>query len=233
MLANTLNIYELTGAVLLNGEAASDQCVMVLSADMDKFVTGAITDEDGNYKIELPYAERGKSVVLVVKIQGPVLALEHRVILPGTSGSRQDFAFNTAGKGFSTLQGTIVSDDGYVPPTLEIAITPIHLNDVPQPVENFFLRRDAGVVDASFYEKKITPDHFELRVQNGSYRISGVNIIYQRPVSTLQAPNSFIVDSVYADSETVSLPGEPMGGFILDIRSDRKISMHLKRTLSI
>lgn len=231
-MANTLKIIELSGAVHVNDEAASNQCVMVLSAGMDNFVTSTSTDQDGNYTIGIPYSRHGMPVVLVVKIQGPVLAVEHRAITLVTASLSQNFIFNTAGAGFSTLQGSIIADGQSIAPSLEIAITPVHLDGVPQPVENFFLRRSRDVVDASFYERKVAGSRFELRVQNGSYRISGADIIYKGPTSPMQAPDNFIVDGVYAAGQKVSFPGEPMGGFSLEIKRDCKINMQLKRMLT-
>jgi hypothetical protein len=195
---------------------------------MNQLLASTSTSIDGKYGIEFLPAEPADSMVIVVKIQGPVLALDHRLIKPGEFLNQQNFNINTSSDAFCTLEGEIIADGHDAPSYVEIAITPAHLNEVPSAIEKFFLRFDKGVTDASYYEEHVSSNHFKIKVQKGSYRISGQNIIYKGLDSTLPAPPNFIVGSIFADDEKEPLPGEQFGGFILDVSRNREILMHLK-----
>ena len=217
----------ISGIILVNGQPAPNQQIILLSADMDHFIAGSVTDANGEYKLELSDSQLATSLVLVSKVNAPVLALDYRIIEPGLI-QRQDFTFDNSSDSFCILQGNIVADDDKLPSSLEIAITPVHLDKIPSRLESFFLRRSKTVVDASFYVERISGNHFKLRVQKGSYRISGSHITYKGPVSTLPIPNGFIVDQILADGERTPISGEQFGGFILHVKRDREITMHLK-----
>jgi hypothetical protein len=220
-----LEMMAINGIVLLDGHRVPNARVLLLSSEMNQLLASASTSIDGKYEIKFSPAD---SVVLVVKIQGPVLALDHRLIKPGEFLSQQDFNINTSLDAFCTVEGEIITDEHEAPSYVEVDITPVHLNAVPSAIEKFFLRFDKGVVDASYYEERVSSNHFKIKVQKGSYRISGQNIIYKGPDSTLPALPNFIVGNIFADEEKDPLPGEQFGGFILDVRRDRKILMNLK-----
>lgn len=227
-MTNILEMIIINGIVLLNGHGVPNVRVLLLSSDMNHLLASTSTSIDGKYGIEFLPAEPADSMVIVVKIQGPVLALDHRLIKPGEFLNQQDFNINTSSDAFCTLAGQIIADEHDAPSYVEVDITPAHLNEVPSAIEKFFLRFDRGIVNASYYEERISSNHFKIKVQKGSYRISGQYIIYKGPNSTLPAPPNFIVDSIFADDEKEPLPGEQFGGFILDVKHDRKILMHLK-----
>ena len=227
-MTNTPGMITINGSVLLDGENMHGAIVLILSANMEQLVAATSTGLDGNYGIKISPAEPAKSVVLVVKIQGPILAMEQRLLEPGQFSNQQDFNIDTSSGDFCTLQGEIIADQPEKPSFVEITVTPAHLSGISPAIEKFFLRRDIGIVDASYYEEKVSGNNFELRVQKGSYRISGSNITYKRPVSTFPVMHSFIVDRIFADDEKTPLPGEQFGGFTLDLNNDRKIKMHLK-----
>jgi len=218
----------INGIVLIDGCGVPNSCVLLLSSDMNQLLASTSTSIDGKYEMEFLPAEPADSLVIVVKIQGPVLALDHRLVKSGEFLNQQDFNINTSSDAFCTLEGEIIVNEHEAPPYVEVAITPAHLNEVPSAIEKFFLRFDKGVTDASYYEERVLSHHFKIKVQRGSYRISGQNIIYKGPNSTLPTPPNFIVGNVFADDEKDPLPGEQFGGFTLNVQRDRKISMHLK-----
>jgi hypothetical protein len=224
-MTNILDMSVINGIVFLDGQCASNVRILLLSSDMNQLLASTSTSNDGKYEIKFSPAD---SVVLLVKIQGPVLALDYRLIKPGEFLNQQDFNINTTSDAFSILEGEIITDEHEAPSYVEVDITPAHLNAVPSAIEKFFLRFDKGVVDASYYEERVSSNHFKIKVQKGSYRISGQNIIYKGPDSTLPAPPNFIVGNIFADEEKDPLPGEQFGGFILDVRRDRKIRINLK-----
>ena len=142
------------------------------------------------------------------------------------SAPAQEFRFDKHG-GFYTVRGEIVAN-GKAPPFVEISITPAHLDGVPTAIESFFLRQSAGVVDAAFFESRVTGQEFELKVQRGSWRIAGGHIDYRRPIRPEPGPENFVVGRIEADGEQVPLLGERLGGFTLDVQRDRRITLRLE-----
>ena len=227
-MSTTSGIDMINGMVQLDGKGIANQLVLLLSSNMDQFIGSTATDDEGRYSIALPSVKSTSSVVLVAKIQGPVLALDYRVIQPGLFVNQQDFNIHTSSEAFCMLRAGIVADHIELPPFLEIAITPVHLDGIPSVLEQFFLRRSNNVVDASYYQKNLQGTHFELKMQRGSYRISGGHINYKGPDSVLPAPDNFIVGSILADGENNPLPGERLGGYLLEIKHDRKIDLKVE-----
>ena len=224
-MAKTLNTHRLFGTVHLDGQPIREQQVMVLTRQMDKFLGAAVTDYEGFYEITMSSAD--SEVTVVSKIQGPVLAIEDKIIQITSPDLRQNFNFNSSSNTFKVLQARIVTDGKQKPSSIDISITPIRMDGVSPGIEKFFLRREQEIVDSSFYDENIKDNHFILRVQNGIYRIAGARRIYKRPLAGLPDKDDFIVDTIFADGEKSPLAGEKMGGFLLDIHRDRKIDMHV------
>ena len=203
------------GLVLLDGRPAAGQRVLALSSDMTSFLAAAVTDEEGRYRLELP----GRTaVVLMAKIQGPVLAV--------AAQERPDFRFDSRSPAFCTVRGEIVPVKGARPPHIEISVTPAHLEGVPAAAETFFLRYEARVVESAFYGARIGERTFALRLQRGTWRIAGGHIDYGRPTAVGQPPPNVIVGSIETAQER-ELPGEPFGGFTLDVHGDVSIKLRL------
>jgi hypothetical protein len=218
----------LSGSVLLDGHGVAEQRLLVLSEDMTCLLGSAATDAGGRFTVALHAAQRDATVVLVAKLQGPVLGLTHRIVtLTGAAAPPQELRFDTRDGGFHTVRGTIAAP-GAVPPSIEVSLSPAHLEGVPAPVESFFLRQSAGVVDAAFFELLVTGREFELDVQPGNWRIAGGRIDYRRPMSREPRPENVVVARIDADGEQGPLPGERFGGFTLDVRRDRRVTLTLE-----
>lgn len=226
-MTNIVGSIMISGMVLINGRGADDQVVLVLSNDMTRLIASTTTGTDGHYAIEMNTNGNDTSVVLVLKIQKPILALKFRKMEIKSSVLRQDFSIDTTSEEFCTLHGDIVANQNEMPSFVEVSISPTHLNEVPTEIEKFFFRRSEKVVDAAYYETKVIDHHFELRLQRGIYRISGAHIVYKNEGTILPKTTNFVVDKIYADDEKTPLPGEQLGGFTLNIESERKIKMHL------
>src|SRR6185312_2601736 len=227
-MSNTSTSMVINGIVLLDGRATPNVRILLLSAEMDQYLASAITNSAGKYKIKLSTLEPGISMVLVAKVQAPVLAFDYQVIKFDQPVIQQDINIDTFAGNFSTLQGEIIADQAEMPPFIELSITPAHLDNIPPVLGRFFLERDNDTVDTSYYEESVSGNHFKVKVQHGTYRISGQYIIYKGPDSDLPATPNFIVQHIYADDKKDPLPGEPLGGYLLDIKHDRKINMHVQ-----
>jgi hypothetical protein len=227
-MTNIVGSIMISGMVLINGRGSDDQVVLVLSNDMTRLIASTTTGADGRYAIEMNTNGKNTSVVLVLKIQKPILALKFRRIEIRRDIPQQDFNVDTTSDEFCTLQGDIVTNQNELPPYVEISINPTHLNGIPSEIEKFFFRRSEKVVDADYYETRITDHHFELRLQRGIYRISGAHIVYKNEGMILPKTTSFVVDKIFADNEKIPLSGEKLGGFTLNVESNRKIKMHLE-----
>jgi hypothetical protein len=136
---------------------------------MNHLLASAATDERGAFSFTLPddYSE----LVVVAKLQGPVLAVIARTFDlkaegPGPHTIRVDSTSNQ----FHTVRGQIFSTEGG-PPYLLLHFDPVHLAGVPAPLEKFFNEIDEQITEAWFYQERLVGANFEIRVQDGSYRI--------------------------------------------------------------
>jgi hypothetical protein len=220
----------LSGLLLLDGKGLGNQRILVLSEDMTRLLGSGATGPDGRFAVELPLSERrdGK-VVLVARIQGPVLAVAHRAVtFHGGSAPAQEIRVDTQ-HGFHTIRGVITGPEkpAAPPPAVQLSITPAHLDGVPAPIERFFLRQSTGVIDASFLDLSVTDRKLEVKVQAGTWRIAGGHIDYRRSSRQQPGPENLVVDRIEADGEKSPLPGERLGGFSVDVHRDRRLSLHL------
>jgi hypothetical protein len=206
------------GLVFLDGKPAAGQRVLALSPDLQHLLGAAIAADDGRYAIDLP---AGPEVVLVAKLQGPVLAVAARP-------APHDFFFDSNSGDFATIRVEIVPP-GVVPPLVDVSLTPMNLRGVPSGAEKFFRRRDAGVVDSSFFKIQLRPPAlaFTLRVQRGRYRIYASRIIYARPDTRDATAPSMVASRMQADGDGEVTAAAPFAGFELDVDRDRSIRVEL------
>ncbi len=169
------------GMVVLDARPVAGQRVLLLSADMTQLIAATETDDAGRYRLE-------GSGVLVAKIQSPIIAMK---VAPST---QPDFHFDM--NNLCDLHIEIVPAPGIQANDIEIAITPVHLDGVPTPVEAFFLRREQRVVDSAYLETRTSARELDVRVQSGTYRIYGSRIVYRRPMSTVPFPPNLKAETV-------------------------------------
>ena len=86
----------LTGLVQLDGQALPDSRVLLISGDMTSFLGSTTTSEDGAFEIAVPAEHQRSQVVVLVKIQGPVVGLLHHVVdLQNNGGEPLAFRIDT------------------------------------------------------------------------------------------------------------------------------------------
>lgn len=218
----------LHGKVMLDGNPAAGQLVIMLSADMNEFYNSTSTEMDGSYEIEIPLSCTGTTVVLVSKIQSPIVALDYLTGSIETADKQYDFNFDTAGGAFNTLYGEVLTDNFEFPPFVKINITPVHLDGIPQALEKFFLRREKAVVDGSYFEKKAEGKQFSIKLQKGTYRFSASYLIYKAANSTLDIPPNYITVSMLLNDKAIPNPKETLGAFIINITEDSFAKIFMK-----
>lgn len=212
----------LTGLVQLDGQALTGSRVLLISGDMTSFLGSTTTSEDGAFEIAVPAGNQGQ-VVLLLKIQGPVVGLVHRVIdLQNDGSAQQKFQINTSSQSFYNINGKVVSTSGW-PPYLNVSIDPVNVEGVPEPLEKFFRWQDERVVESVFYKHRVDGDTFKLRVMPGTYKIAASYLNYFRPEQTNPDSENYIASKAEADGESQPLPGERYSGYVLEVKRDREV----------
>jgi hypothetical protein len=203
----------LTGRMEVDGRAAAGQRVLLVSGDMGTLLASAETSEAGAFELPLPGALAGDTIVLLAKVQGPLLAVAHRVVdLAADAGRPQDFAFDSQGPEMHELHAAVSTTADW-PPYLRIVVDPVELTGIPAPLARFFLRRDERVVEESFLHLHVEEREFTLRVQAGTYRIGGGYRIKSRLMATPPQVSDYVVGAVEVtvDGDTdVGLTIEPV-----------------------
>lgn len=213
----------LTGLVQLDGQALTGSRVLLISGDMTTFLASTTTSEDGTFEIAVPDEHQGSQVVLLLKIQGPVVGLLHRVIdLQNDGSNQQEFQLKTSSQAFHNLNGRVVSTSDW-PPYLNVLIDPVHVEGVPEPLEKFFRWQDERVVESTFFKQRVDGDTFNLQVMPGTYKIAANYLNYFRPQLTNPDFENYIASKAEADGESQALPGERYSGYELEVKRDRQI----------
>jgi hypothetical protein len=217
-----------TGDVKLDGRALANQRVLLISGDMTRLLGSTTTGEDGRFAVDVPNGSGQNRIVLLVKLQGPVVALAHRVVDPAQDGEGpHEFLIETDRGDLHSVSGQVVTTSGW-PPYLTIFVNPVHVEGIPAELEAFFDRREAGVVESTFFKRRVDGQEFELKLQAGTYLIGGSHLNYQRP--NLASPDfeNYVVSRVEADGESEPLPGNPSSGYRLEVTRDRRITMTIE-----
>lgn len=213
----------LTGLVQLDGQALTGSRLLLISGDMTTFLDSTTTSEDGAFEIAVPDEHQGSQVVLLLKVQGPVVGLLHRVIdLQNEASYKEEFQLKTSSSDFHNLNGKVVSTSGW-PPYLNVSIDPVHVEGVPEPLEKFFRWQDERVVESTFFKQRVDGDTFNLRVMPGTYKLAANYLNYSRPQLTNPDFENYIATKAEADGESQSLPGERYSGYVLDVKRDRHV----------
>jgi hypothetical protein len=108
--------------------------------------------------------------------------------------TRPDFRFET--KKLCRLHVDIMAPAGVQANDVEISITPALLENIPAPVEAFFLRREERMVDSAYFETCTDAPSIDVAVQRGTYRIYASRIDYRRHMSTVPLPPNLKAETV-------------------------------------
>lgn len=218
------------GALLLDGQPLPRQRVLLISGEMNTLLASTTTGEDGAFTLDVPKEARRARVVLLVKVQGPVVAVVHRVVdLAENGNDPQEFRIDTDRDGFHTVAGTVATTKGW-PPSLDVFLNPVHVAGVPAELERFFNRRDERVVESTFFKTRLDGQEreFALTLAAGTYRIGGSHLNYNRPNLANPDFENYTVSRVDADGDPDPLPGNPSSGYELDVDRDRQVTMTIE-----
>ena len=211
----------LTGLVQLDGQALTGSRVLLISGDMTTFLSSTTTSEDGAFEIAVPDEHELTQVVLLLKIQGPVVGLLSRVVdLQNDASAQQEFQLRS--QFFYNVNGKVVSTSGW-PPYLNVSIDPVHVEGVPEPLEKFFRWQNERVVESTFFKQRVDGETFNLRVMPGTYKIAASHLNYFRPQLTNPDFENYIASKAEADGENQSLPGDRHSGYVLEVKRDRQV----------
>jgi hypothetical protein len=67
-----------------------------------------------------------------------------------------------------------------------------------------------------------------LKLQPGTYRISANYLNYSRPLTVNPKFENYIASSIEADSESRPLPGDRYGGYLLEVKRERQITLTIR-----
>ena len=218
----------LTGLVKLDGQALSDQRLLLISGDMMKFLGSTTSAEDGAFAIDVPAGHDSGQVVLLLKIQGPVVALAQRVIdLESEGWGPHEFLIDTTDGSFHNVEGEVASTSGW-PPYLNVFVNPVHVESIPEPLEKFFRWQDEQVLESTFYKLKVDGHSFNLRFRSGTYKIGADHLNYFRPSMENPDFENYVATRAEADGESQPLQGERYGGYLMEVKRDRQIVLTIE-----
>ena len=211
----------LTGILELDGVAVAGGRVLLISGDMTRLLESTTTDDSGVFRFALTDVT---SVVVLAKIQGQVLSIAYRIIDLAIHGpGPYRIGIDSSTELFHSVKARIVADEGR-PPYLLVHLDPVRLIGIPEPLEKFFRTIDENVVAASFSQVRVEGDGFEIRVQNGSYRVDAGYF----DKSHLADIANYALAEVTPDGEETTVFEDPFASFMLDVERDRDVELTIR-----
>jgi hypothetical protein len=190
----------LTGLLELDGNAMAGCRVLLISGDMTRLLESTTTDDDGSFRFAMSDTAESRVVVLA-KIAQPVLSISYRTIDVATHGlGPHRISLDSTTDLFHSIRGHVVSDESQ-PPFVLVHIDPVRL-----------IRLDS--------------DSFEIRVQNGTYRIDA-QYFSKRESQLDEGSHNYSLRQATADGEETIHFQAPFESFTLDIQRDREVEMKL------
>jgi hypothetical protein len=215
----------LTGLLELNGVAMAGCRVLLISGDMMRLLESTTTDDRGVFRFAISDAAESRVVVLA-KIAHPVLSISYRTIDLGVHGlGPHRINLDSTTELFHSVRGHVVSDDSQ-PPFVLVHIDPVRLVGIPEPLEKFFRTVDANVVESWFSQIRLDSVSFEIRVQNGTYRIDA-QYFSKRESQLDEGSLNFSLKEAQADGEERIDFQAPFESFTLNVERDREVEMKL------
>jgi hypothetical protein len=212
----------LTGVLELDDVAMADCRVLLISSDMTRLLGSTTTDDNGVFSFVLPEPAQSRVIVLA-KIQTPVLSVSYRIIELAIHGSGPHrISIESTTELFHLVKAHIISYEGR-PPFLLAHLDPLHLVGIPEPLEKFFRTVDENVVDSWFSQLRVEGDSLEIRVQNGTYRIEAH--YFNKRESQVENITNYGLKEVTSDGEETIHFTTPFESFTLNIDRDREIEM--------
>jgi len=215
----------LTGLLELNNVAMAGCRVLLISGDMTRLLESTTTDDSGVFRFAVTDAAQSRVVVLA-KITQPVLSISYRVIDLATHGlGPHRISLDSTTELFHSISGNILSDEPG-PPYVLVHIDPVRLIGIPEPLEKFFRTVDENVIESWFSQVRLDGDSFEIRMQNGTYRIDAQ--YFNKWESQLgEGPGNYSLRQATANDEKPIDFSSAFGSFTLDVERDRNVEMKI------
>jgi hypothetical protein len=215
----------INGILLLDDQPLADQDILLLSADMARFLGACATGPDGRFTYALPARATPAAVVVMAKVKASVVTVLYQAIeVP--QAAPVEFRVDSH-KNFVTMTGSVDTAAGW-PPLLNVFLNPVMIYGVPERLQRFFNQKAKGVVDGHFIETTIREPAFAFRVVPGVYAIGGAYLNYDRPMTVRPDYQNFIVQAVTVAPASEQLPGDPYGGFRLSVAGDCQVRLTLR-----
>jgi hypothetical protein len=212
----------LTGLLELDGVAMTDRRVLLISGDTTRLLASTTTNDQGRFSFPLPEPAETRVVVLT-KIQGPVLSIAYRAIDLAMHGSGPHrISIDSTTDLFHSINTHIALDEGR-PPYLLVHLDPVHLTGIPEPLEKFFRTVDEDVIDSWFSQFLVEGDSLDIRVQNGTYRIDAQ--YFNKSGARQEEIANYCVKEVTSDGEETIHFTAPFESFTLNVDRDREVEM--------
>jgi len=211
----------LTGFLELDGVAAAGRRVLLISGDMTRLLASTTTNDRGRFAFQLPPSAETR-VVILTKAQEPVLSIAYRIVELAIHGSGpHTISINSKTELFHSIKAHIVFGERR-PPYLSVHVDPVRLISIPEPLEKFFRTVDEHVIDSWFSQIHVEGDSFEIRVQNGVYRIDAY---YFNKADSLDEITNYSLKDVTPDAEQTIHFNAPFESFTLNVDRDRTVEM--------
>lgn len=211
----------LAGRVHVDGRPAGGQDVLLFAQESRSLEGVATTDADGAFRLPLPTRQGG--LVVLAKLRGEVCSA---VAVPVPEGATDEIHVDVEDEDLRELRGSIHGDDA-LPLTVRLDL--VRVDGVPGWLVDLATFQGPGVMEPSFAEVPVPDGHFRVRVRPGRYRIRGDRVVYDQARVRGPRETSVIVDRARLEPGGTELPGEPWGGFVLDIDDDVEVALSVRR----
>ena len=209
----------LTGLLELDGVAMTRRRVLLISDDMTRLLESAITDDNGVFRFALNDPSQSR-VVVVAKIQEPVLSISYRIIDLAIHGpGPHRISIDSTTDLFHTLRAQITLE-GAKPPYVMVHVDPVRLIGIPGPLDKFFRTVDENVDESWFSQFRVEGESFAIRVQNGTYRLDA-----QYFTKREDGPGNYSLRQAVADSEEPVSFKAPFESVTLNVDRDREVEL--------
>lgn len=215
----------INGILLLDGQPLANQDILLISADMARFLGSCATGPDGRFTCALSPRAAPAAVVVLAKVKASVVTVLYQAVeVP--QAAPVEFRVDSQAD-FVTVTGSVDTAAGE-PPHLNVFINPVMIHGIPERLQHFFNQKAKGVVDGHFIETAIREPEFAFRVVPGVYAIGGAYLNYDRPMTVRPDYQNFIVQAVTVAPAAEQLAGDPYGGFRLRVTGDCQVRLTLR-----
>jgi hypothetical protein len=189
----------------LHGTPVSEADVVLVEGT--RFVAGAATDADGRFGLP------GGPGTLLIRIRQPA------IVVAAVPPDEREIDLRPK---LCRLGGTIQD----AAPPLTVYIDPVDGPGLTPTLAAFILQRSEKVRSSHYVALPVAGDAFAVTVAAGRYRVTGNRLDYERPMAVEKGRPSVTVGEIRRDG--TPLPGDPWGGFTVDVDDDTELTLILR-----